>query len=87
MIYEQYASEIYYITKKAGEIIMGFYSGNVEVMVKSDQSPVTYADLAANKYIVQQLKEITPDIPVVSEENDPKENKEADSILLIKKYD
>ena len=77
MIYEKHASEIYYITKKAGEIIMSFYSGKIEVMLKGDESPVTAADLAANAYIVRQLKELTPDIPIVSEENDHQENERA----------
>jgi 3'(2'), 5'-bisphosphate nucleotidase len=77
MTYKKYASEIYYITKKAGELIMEFYSGHIQVMVKGDESPVTYADLAANKYIVEQLQELTPDIPVVSEENDVADNKKA----------
>lgn len=38
------------------------------VQRKSDNSPVTLADLAANRTIVQGLRTITPDIPVVSEE-------------------
>jgi len=77
MTYQKYASEIYYITKKAGEIIMGFYTNKVEVMIKDDKSPVTAADLAANKYIMQELKALTPDIAIVSEENSEEDNKRA----------
>lgn len=69
MTYQKYASEIYYITKKAAEIIMEFYTGHVQVMIKGDESPVTYADLAANKYICESLKALTPEIGIVSEEN------------------
>jgi 3'(2'), 5'-bisphosphate nucleotidase len=77
MTYQKYASEVYYITKKAGDIIMDYYSGKIEVLLKEDDSPVTQADLAANKYIVQELKKLTPDIPIVSEENSEDENKKA----------
>jgi 3'(2'), 5'-bisphosphate nucleotidase len=75
MTYKNYASEIYYITKKAGEIIMQFYTGKIAVMIKDDESPVTHADMEPNKFIVASLKELTPDIPVVSEENTEEENK------------
>jgi len=37
---------------------------------KDDQSPVTQADLRVNSYLIKQLAEITPEIPVLSEEND-----------------
>ncbi len=77
MTYSNYASQVYYITKKASEIIMEFYSGKIEVLIKEDESPVTPADLAANKFIVEQLAEMAPDIPIVSEENDADENAKA----------
>lgn len=77
MTYDKYASDIYYITKKAGDIIIGFYSNNIEVMTKKDDSPVTEADLATNKYIVGKLKELAPSIAIVSEENSEEENKQA----------
>ena len=77
MTYENYASEVYYITKNAGDIIMDYYDGKIDVIIKEDESPVTPADLAANKYIVEELKSLTPDIPIVSEENTEEENKAA----------
>ncbi|MDA0781782.1 MAG: 3'(2'),5'-bisphosphate nucleotidase CysQ [Rickettsiales bacterium] len=77
MTYEKYASEVYYITKKAGNIIMDYYNGKIEVLLKKDESPVTAADIAANKYILQELATLTPDIPIVSEENSEEENKNA----------
>jgi 3'(2'), 5'-bisphosphate nucleotidase len=77
MTYQKYASGIYYITKKAGEIIMAFYNGKVQVMTKADESPVTAADLAANRYIMAELQKLTPDIPIVSEENSEAENMQA----------
>lgn len=37
---------------------------------KDDHSPVTQADLKVNEYLMSELKRLTPDIPVVSEESD-----------------
>lgn len=39
------------------------------VLTKSDDSPVTAADLASHQVIVERLKQLTPDIPVMSEES------------------
>ncbi|SPL72257.1 3'(2'),5'-bisphosphate nucleotidase CysQ family protein [Acinetobacter stercoris] len=37
---------------------------------KEDNSPVTQADLKVNRFLIQQLAELTPEIPVLSEESD-----------------
>lgn len=54
---------------------MNFYDGKIDVITKQDQSPLTIADLEANKYIVEQLKKLSG-IPIVSEENDEVKNQE-----------
>ncbi len=55
--------------KKAGEEAMRFYHhGNFTQEIKEDNSPVTSADIAANDMIMEQLKILTPDIPIISEE-------------------
>lgn len=53
----------------AGAEIMKIYAGIIDVRNKSDQSPVTDADEAAEKIILQGLAEVTPEIPVVAEES------------------
>ena len=58
------------IAKQAGDIIMSYYNHQeVSVDYKSDSSPVTKADLAANEFIFQSLSKLYPSIPVISEEN------------------
>jgi 3'(2'), 5'-bisphosphate nucleotidase len=57
------------IARQAGNIIMQHYAHPVDVTIKEDKSPVTAADIAANNYIVEQLKQLTPHIPIVAEEN------------------
>ena len=52
----------------AGEEIMRVYAEPFEVRHKEDKTPVTEADLVAERVIEQILREACPDIPVVSEE-------------------
>lgn len=56
------------ISQIAGKEIMKYYADPIDVEHKSDDSPLTKADLSANRVIVQFLKKEFPNIPVVSEE-------------------
>ncbi len=57
------------ISDRAGQKIMEIYAReDFGKRHKEDRSPVTDADLAANDVIVGALKELTPEIPIVSEE-------------------
>jgi 3'(2'), 5'-bisphosphate nucleotidase len=56
------------LARKAAAEILGVYGGEFAVERKADASPVTEADLAAHRCIVAGLRELTPDIPVLSEE-------------------
>ena len=59
------------ITRKAGaEVKRCYEAGQFKTFTKDDESPVTSADYAANDIIVAALKQLTPDIPIVSEESD-----------------
>ncbi len=62
--------------RAASRIIMRHYGEKKTLGIahKHDASPVTEADLAANRYIVARLAELTPDIPIVSEEGAQKES-------------
>lgn len=57
------------IAHRAGAAIMQVYANGFDIERKADDSPVTSADLAAHRLIVQGLSELTPDIPVLSEES------------------
>jgi 3'(2'), 5'-bisphosphate nucleotidase len=56
------------LARDAGAVIMHHYNNGANVYTKSDGSVVTDADHAAEKVILARLAELTPDIPVVSEE-------------------
>src|SRR5699024_8869295 len=55
--------------KEAGEAILEFYSDEIEVMHKEDESPLTKADLAAHQIIIDALQVIDPAMSVISEES------------------
>lgn len=57
------------IARSAAEAILDVYAGAFDVIRKADASPVTAADLAAHHVIVDGLAQLTPDIPVLSEES------------------
>ncbi len=57
------------IAKMAGELIMHHYSTPQIKYIKNDNSPITLADLEANKFICDSLKKINKNIPIVSEES------------------
>jgi 3'(2'), 5'-bisphosphate nucleotidase len=56
------------IARAAGDAILAIYGREFGVMAKSDASPLTEADEAAEALIVPALQALTPGWPVVAEE-------------------
>ena len=57
------------IAVRAAQAILAVYESDFAVTCKDDRSPLTEADLAAHRVIVTALRELTPDLPVLSEES------------------
>jgi len=58
------------LARKAGAEILGVYRDeDFGIQTKDDSSPLTRADLAAHRVIVDGLAEAAPDVPVLSEES------------------
>ena len=53
---------------EAGKIAREINRRGVKVTIKSDNSPVTDGDLAVDEILTLKIKNVTPDIPVISEE-------------------
>jgi 3'(2'), 5'-bisphosphate nucleotidase len=68
LTHAQLAEELTQIARWAGDEIMKIYAGDFETSRKADKSPVTAADVGAERVIVAALRRLTPDIPVVAEE-------------------
>lgn len=76
--------------REAGTKILEFYDTDVEVITKEDDSPLTKADIAAHHIIVDALKEIDPETPIISEESgipDYEERKEWNRFWLVDPLD
>ena len=56
------------IAVEAGSAIMDVYHADYDIQIKADSSPVTDADKKANTIIDNKLNQLTPDIPILSEE-------------------
>lgn len=57
------------LAQKGGKAILAIYQKDFAVYEKDDTSPLTEADLASHRRIVEGLAKLTPDIPVLSEES------------------
>jgi 3'(2'), 5'-bisphosphate nucleotidase len=61
--------ELKKIAVKAGQAILEIYRQDFEVITKDDSSPLTQADLASHCIIRDELAQLTPEIPLLSEES------------------
>lgn len=58
--------------RSAGEAILKIYETDFEIERKDDDSPVTQADIDAERIILDALHHLAPDIPAVAEEQSAK---------------
>lgn len=56
------------IAQRAGVIVVQLRQHGLFVIEKSDKSILTDADQASEQFIAAQLRKVTPDIPIISEE-------------------
>lgn len=57
------------LAAQASERILEIYATAFSVTAKEDHSPLTAADLAAHQTIVAGLRQLTPELPILSEES------------------
>ena len=66
---DSFLHSVIQISHQAGEILNHFYLKPVEIYAKSDNTPVTEADLAVSHFLIEQLHKLAPHIPILSEEH------------------
>ena len=66
---DQLLDAVIEIAHAAGREIMRIYDTDFGSRTKSDDTPVTIADLAAHRLISERLERLTPEIPVLTEES------------------
>ena len=62
----------------AGKISLDLREKGLTKEIKSDNTPVSNGDLEVNKILIKRISELTPNIPIVSEETS--ENKSRDNL-------
>jgi 3'(2'), 5'-bisphosphate nucleotidase len=73
---------------EAGNISLKLREAGLKKEIKSDNTPVTNGDLEVNKILTKKIKEITPNISIISEENSAHKNdKNLNNFWLIDPID
>ncbi len=72
----------------AGEISINLRKDGLTKEIKPDNTPVSNGDLEVNKIITKKLSDLTPSIPIISEEkSDNKLNKNLENFWLVDPID
>ena len=73
---------------KAGDMSITLREKGLKKEIKSDNTPVSNGDLEVNKFITKKISEITPNIPIISEEtSDNKDNTQLKNFWLVDPID
>jgi len=68
---EFWAEEVANICREAGTAILEIYdSADFDISTKADESPLTAADMASHRIILDRLTSLTPQVPILSEESE-----------------
>nr|MDT0253361.1 3'(2'),5'-bisphosphate nucleotidase CysQ [Endozoicomonas sp.] len=68
---EPLVPQLIHIAREAGRAILTIYhQDNLDIKTKADATPVTNADLAANRVIIKGLENLSAQYPVLSEESE-----------------
>ena len=88
MNYELLTSVMRRLALEAGDAVMEIYkSSDFDVNVKSDNSPVTAADEAADHLISVGLRAAFPDVALITEEQSVSHSQRADKFLIVDPLD
>ena len=88
MTYEELIPVIRRLALEAGDRIMEIYNADdFDVKVKSDDSPVTAADEAADALISAGLRAAFPDVLLVTEEQAESHSMQGDTFLIVDPLD
>lgn len=86
--YGEYLQTMIELAKKASKEVLAYYNQGVKIEIKSDNSPVTSADLASNKIILNGLRQAYKDIPILSEEEkDSSSRLNSDMVFIVDPLD
>ncbi len=85
---KQIAEDLIETFNSAGQLSIDLYNKGLKIQIKDDNSPVSNGDLEVNNIITKKIKELTPEIPIISEETvDLKKKNTAKIFWLIDPID
>ncbi len=88
MDYDKLVTVMRKLALEAGDRIMDIYNADdFDVKLKSDDSPVTAADEAADAIIAEGLREAFPDVALITEEQAATHGQQVDTFLIVDPLD
>ena len=88
MDFEKMSTVFRRLALEAGDKIMEIYGrDDFEVKTKSDESPVTIADEAADEIISAGIRAAFPDVTLITEEQSDSHSAKADSFIIVDPLD
>ena len=67
----------------AGKNSISLYEKGLKIKIKNDNSPVSNGDIEVNKILTDKINQLTPDIPVISEETVNLEEKNKNKVFWL----
>ncbi len=67
----------------AGKNSISLYKKGLKIKIKNDNSPVSNGDIEVNKILTDKINQLTPDIPVISEETVNLEEKNKNKVFWL----
>ena len=81
--FKKITEELIPIFDTAGEESINLYKRGLKIEIKNDGSPVSNGDLIVNEIITKKISELTPGIPIISEETVDLSKKNKNSIFWL----
>ncbi len=66
--YKKIVDELINVFKKAGKLSIELRNKGLIKKIKPDNTPVTNGDIEVNNILVNEIKKLTPEYPIISEE-------------------
>lgn len=81
--FKKITEELMPIFEIAGNESIKLYNEGLKIEIKEDGSPVSNGDLIVNEIISQKISELTPEVPIISEETVNIKEKNKNSIFWL----
>ena len=81
--YKKITEELIPIFEEAGQMSIDLFNKGLKVEIKDDGSPVSNGDLKVNEIISKKIEQLTPDIPIISEETVNLKEKNKNSVFWL----